>query len=92
MITFILRPDGCFWGCFAPMGPRTKLYLNNVYSSNRQDLFVILRDFSGLTQVLIPQEEVRMKTIQIPQSVITITTNSKDINNNVKLAQRSGIY
>ncbi len=74
------------------MGPRTKLYLNNVYSSNRQDLFVILRDFSGLTQVLIPQEEVRMKTIQIPQSVIAITTNSKDTNNNVKLAQRSGIY
>lgn len=27
--------------------------------SDRQDLFVILRDFSGLTQVLIPQEEVR---------------------------------
>ncbi|XP_019714713.1 aspartate--tRNA ligase, mitochondrial-like isoform X2 [Hippocampus comes] len=24
----------------------------------RQDLFVILRDFSGLTQVLIPQQEV----------------------------------
>lgn len=27
--------------------------------SHRQDLFVILRDFSGLTQVLVPQEEVR---------------------------------
>lgn len=30
-----------------------------VSSPDRQDLFVILRDFSGLTQVLIPQEEVR---------------------------------
>ncbi|KAA8587542.1 hypothetical protein FQN60_016404, partial [Etheostoma spectabile] len=32
-------------------------YLSNLSASNRQDLFVIMRDFSGLTQVLIPQEE-----------------------------------
>lgn len=31
--------------------------------SHRQDLFVILRDFSGSTQVLIPQEEVRLTRV-----------------------------
>lgn len=36
------------------------LYSDYVSLTHRQDLFVILRDFSGLTQVLIPQEEVRM--------------------------------
>lgn len=30
----------------------------NYFSFDRQGLFVILRDFSGMTQVLIPQEEV----------------------------------
>lgn len=34
-------------------------FLVNYFPFNRQELFVILRDFSGLTQVLIPQEEVR---------------------------------
>lgn len=29
-----------------------------IYFISRQDLFVILRDFSGLVQVLIPQDEV----------------------------------
>lgn len=33
--------------------------LANSSSFNRHELFVILRDFSGLTQVLIPPEEVR---------------------------------
>lgn len=53
----ILWPDRCI--------VHTKLYSNKVSASNRQDLFVILRDFSGLTQVLIPQEEVRMSQYNV---------------------------
>lgn len=34
------------------------LIIVNYFSFDRQGLFVILRDFSGMTQILIPQEEV----------------------------------
>uniref|UniRef100_A0A672FKL6 Aminoacyl-transfer RNA synthetases class-II family profile domain-containing protein n=1 Tax=Salarias fasciatus TaxID=181472 RepID=A0A672FKL6_SALFA len=37
----------------------------------RQDLFVILRDFTGLTQILIPQEEVRKNTTNNSTQAIT---------------------
>ena len=52
--------------------------------SLRQDLFVILRDFSGLTQILIPQEEVRMETTKYPNkvSVVTFTVHNNNNNNN----------
>ncbi|MEQ2296133.1 aspartyl-tRNA synthetase 2, mitochondrial, partial [Ameca splendens] len=38
----------------------------------RQDLFVILRDFSGLTQVLIPQEESALKAVLCDLSVESV--------------------
>lgn len=34
------------------------LILVNYFFLNRQELFIILRDFSGMTQVVIPQKEV----------------------------------
>lgn len=45
--------------CLTP----TRSGAERMTDSNRQDLFVILRDFSGLTQVLIPQEEVRVTKV-----------------------------
>lgn len=36
----------------------SRLIRVNYFSFDRQGLFVILRDFSGMTQILIPQEEV----------------------------------
>ncbi|KAK5607091.1 aspartyl-tRNA synthetase 2, mitochondrial [Crenichthys baileyi] len=38
----------------------------------RQDLFVILRDFSGLTQVLIPQKESALKAVLCDLSVESV--------------------
>uniref|UniRef100_A0A8C7IGZ2 Aspartyl-tRNA synthetase 2, mitochondrial n=1 Tax=Oncorhynchus kisutch TaxID=8019 RepID=A0A8C7IGZ2_ONCKI len=55
----------------------------------RQDLFVIMRDFSGLAQILIPQDEVRLhvavtftiSVIEMPTGEIEVLAESVEILN-----------
>lgn len=81
-----------FCGSQAQALPQFVASYKTVSASNRQELFVILRDFSGLTQVLIPQEEVRMKTILRPQHNVWSHSYHKyercykSVNNSVKMS------
>ncbi|XP_063076312.1 aspartate--tRNA ligase, mitochondrial [Engraulis encrasicolus] len=59
--TFSLRTHSCGELCSTHVGQEVTLYGWVQYV--RQDLFVILRDFSGLVQILIPQDGVLGKTL-----------------------------
>ncbi|XP_012681218.2 aspartate--tRNA ligase, mitochondrial [Clupea harengus] len=58
---FSLRTHSCGEVCSTHIGREVTLYGWVQYV--RQDLFVILRDFSGLVQILIPQDEALRKTL-----------------------------
>ncbi|XP_055497966.1 aspartate--tRNA ligase, mitochondrial isoform X2 [Leucoraja erinacea] len=53
--SFVLRTHTCGELCAAHIGQEVRLCGWVQYQ--RQDLFIILRDFDGLTQIVLPQEE-----------------------------------
>lgn len=74
--SFVLRTHTCGELCAAHIGQEVRLCGWVQYQ--RQDLFIILRDFDGLTQIVLPQEEstahFKKMLCELPlESVISVT-------------------